>query len=62
MLGHVSPWCIGTITHGIEANKGTELNEDDDSLLSLCQSHIHFQLPSHEGSNLRVTRRSNYPQ
>jgi hypothetical protein len=55
MVGQVSPWRIGTITHGFEANKGTELNGEDDSHLSLCQSQIQFQLPN-EGFNLRVTQ------
>jgi hypothetical protein len=36
MVGQVSPWRIGTIIHGFEANKGTELNGEDDSFLSLC--------------------------
>lgn len=27
-------------------NKGTELNGEDDSLLSLCQSHIHSTFPT----------------
>lgn len=62
MVGQVSPWRIGTITHGFEANKGTELKWEDDSLLSLCQSHIRSQLSSHEEYNNRITQDVQFTQ